>query len=165
MPVGEYRRENGEKATTFEEMRFIDSFRFMGMGLEKLLSFLPKDAFEILDTHFASNHSKADIKLLHQKVFYPYAYADKLEKFNEPDLPPIEKWSDALQGGDTSINDENFRHTKNVFDIFGYQNFGAYHDLYLTTDTLLLACVFEHLEKFAIPPMHWIARNITLIPI
>ena len=46
----------GEKATIFEEMRFIDSFRFMGMGLEKLVSFLPKDAFEILDSHFASTH-------------------------------------------------------------------------------------------------------------
>ena len=119
----------------------------MGMGLEKLVSFLPKDAFEILDSDYASTHSKADIEMLHQKGFYPYAYADKLEKFNEPDLPPIEKWTDALQGGDISINDENFRHAKKVFDIFGCQKFGASHDLYLTTDTLLLACVFEQLRK------------------
>ena len=82
----------------------------MGMGLEKLVSFLP--AFKILDTHFLSSHSKADIELLHQKVFYPYAYADKLEKFNEPYLPPIEKWTDALQGGGIAINDENSRHAK-----------------------------------------------------
>ena len=119
VPIGEYRRKNGEKATICEEMRFIDSLRFMGMGLEKLVSFLPKDAFEILDTHFASNHSKSDIELLHHKGFYPYAYADKLEKFNEPELPRIEKWTDALQGGDISINDENFRQAKKVFDIFG----------------------------------------------
>ena len=52
-----------------------------------------------------------------------------------------------MQGGDISINDENFRHAKKVFDIFGCQNFGAYQDLYLTTDTLLLACVFEQFRK------------------
>ena len=42
---------------------------------------------------------------------------------------------------------EDFQHATKVFQKFDCENVGSYHDLYLTTDTLLLACVVEQLRK------------------
>ena len=50
--VGEYKNKKREVIELFENMRFLDSFRFMGMSLEKLVSFLPTDGFKIIDNHF-----------------------------------------------------------------------------------------------------------------
>ena len=81
--VGVYKREDGKEVSIYEEMRFIDSYRFMNMSLDKLISFLPVEAFAILDDHFSASHTTEEIKLLHRKGFYPYSYADSFEKFNE----------------------------------------------------------------------------------
>ena len=122
-------------------MRFLDSFRFMGMSLEKLVSFLPTDGFKIIDNHFEEKFAKKQIKLLHQKSFYPYSYFDNFERFSEKRLPPLNKWKNTLAGGKVSIALENLAHANQVFRTFECKTLGDYHDLYLTTDTLLLACV------------------------
>jgi uridine phosphorylase len=43
-----------------------------------------------------------------------------------------------------SITDEEYERVQNVWTSMGCQNFESYYDLYLTTDTLLLADVFEN---------------------
>ena len=42
------------------------------------------------------------------------------------------------------IDDIEYRHDNNVFNIFKLNNLGDYHDLYVQSDTLLLADVFEN---------------------
>ena len=145
--VGEYKNKKGELIELFENMRFLDSFRFMGMSLEKLVSFLPTDGFKIIDNHFEEKFAKKQIKLLHQKSFYPYSYFDNFERFSEKRLPPLNKWKNTLAGGEVSITLENLAHANQVFRTFKCKTLGDYHDLYLTTDTLLLACVFEKFRK------------------
>ena len=44
------------------------------------------------------------------------------------------------------IEDIDYRHGNNVFNKFQLNNLGDYHDLYVQSDTLLLADVFENLR-------------------
>ena len=42
------------------------------------------------------------------------------------------------------INDIDYRHANSVFKRFKLANLGDYHDLYVQSDTLLLADVFNN---------------------
>ena len=46
-----------------------------------------------------------------------------------------------------NIDDIDYRHGNNVFKIFKLKNLGEYHDLYVKSDTLLLADVFENIRN------------------
>ena len=43
----------------------------------------------------------------------------------------------------SSINEEDYQHAQRVWKEFGIRDLGDYHDLYLRTDVILLANVFE----------------------
>ena len=43
----------------------------------------------------------------------------------------------------SGISDGDYEHTRKVWKEFGIKNMGEYHDLYLRTDIILLANVFE----------------------
>ena len=143
----QHKNKKGEMIELFENMRFLDSFRFMGMSLEKLVSFLPTVGFKIIDNHFEEKFAKKQVKLLHQKSFYQYSYFDHFERFSEKRLLPLNKWKNTLAGGEVSITLKNLAHANQVFRTFKCKKLGDYHDFYLTTDTLLLACVFEKFRK------------------
>ena len=49
-----------------------------------------------------------------------------------------------------NIDDIDYRHGNNVFKRFKLKNLGEYHDLYVQSDTLLLADVFENFRKMCI---------------
>ena len=58
------------------------------------------------------------------------------------------------------IYDIDHRHDNNVFKRFKLKNLGEYHDLYVPSDTLLLADVFENfrnkcLEVYELDPAHY----------
>ena len=61
-----------------------------------------------------------------------------------------------------NIEDIDYRHGNNVFKIFKLNNLGEYHDLYVQSDTLLLAEVFENfrnkcLEVNELDPAHFLS--------
>ena len=49
-----------------------------------------------------------------------------------------------------NIDDIDYRHGNNVFKKFKLKNLGEYHDLYVQSDTLLLADLFENLRNICI---------------
>ena len=57
-----------------------------------------------------------------------------------------------------NIEDIDYRHGNNIFKIFNLKNIGEYHDLYVQSDTLLLADVFEKcLEVYELDPAHFLS--------
>ena len=61
-----------------------------------------------------------------------------------------------------SIDDVDYRHGNNVFKRFKLKNLGEYHDLYVKSDTLLLADVFENFRDtcvkiYELDPAHFLS--------
>ena len=83
--------------------------------------------------------------LLLRKGVYPYEYIDSFERFFETSLPDKDAFYSNLNM--ESITDIDYRHAKNVFNKFNNNNLGDYHDLYVQSDTLLLADVFTNFRK------------------
>ena len=66
---------------------------------------------------------------------------DSWEKFDETTLPPKEDFYSELNL--EGISDEDYAHAQKVLEVFEINNHSEYHDLYVQSDTLLLADVFE----------------------
>ena len=73
---------------------------------------------------------------------------DILEKFNETTIPSKEAFYSNLNL--ENITDEDYNHTQKVWDVFKIRNLGGYHDLYVQSDALLLADVFENFRDNSI---------------
>ena len=96
--------------------------------------------------------------LLLRKGVYPYEYMDSFERFSETSLPDKDAFCSSLNM--ESITDIDYRHTKNIFNKFDNNNLGDYHDLYVQSDTLLLADVFANFRKvcfdiYELDPAHF----------
>ena len=85
---------------------------------------------------------------------------DNWGKFNETSLPSKEPFYSNLNMED--IDDIDYRHGNNVFNKFKLNNLGDYHDLYVQSDTLLLADVFKNfrdmcLKEYELDPVHFLS--------
>ena len=89
------------------------------------------------------NHDNNKFILLLRKGVYPYKYMDDWEKFNEKSLPEKEDFY-------SNITDTDCAHAKRVYKDFEIKNLGEYHDLYVQSDTLLLADVFENFRNMCL---------------
>ena len=135
------------------EIRFIDSFKFLQTSLANLVSNLSPDDFHITKHVFKLNTS-----LLTRKGVYPYDYVSSLDKLSETCLPPREEFYSKLN--DEDISDEDYQQAINVWNTFGCKTIKDYHDLYLKSDVLLLADVFENFRKtclkhYKLDPAHY----------
>ena len=79
-------------------------------------------------------------------------------KFKETQLPPIEAFLSNLNM--TNISEDDYEHAQRVWKEFRIRNLGEYHDLYLRTDVILLANVFEAfrdtcLEHYSLDPAYF----------
>ena len=98
--------------------------------------------------------------LLLIKGVYPYEYMDSWERFDEISLPEKEVFYSSLNIED--ITDGDHRHAKRVFKSLNNKNLGNYPDLYVQSDTLLLADVFENfrnkcIEIYELDPVHFLS--------
>ena len=98
--------------------------------------------------------------LLIRKGVYPYEYKDSWERFDETSLPKNEAFYSELNLED--VTDEDYEHAQKVWEVFEIKNLGEYHDLYVQSDTLLLADVFENfkdkcIEIYEHDPAHFLS--------
>ena len=108
---------------------------------------------------FRNNDLNKFIVLLRKGV-YPYEYMDSWERFNETSLRSKKEFYSNLNMED--IDEIDYRHGNNVFRSFKLENLGDYHDLYVKSDTLLLADVFENfrdmcLKVYELGPAHFVS--------
>ena len=61
----------------------------------------------------------------------------------------------------SGVSDTDYEHTCSVWREFGIRNMGEYHDLYLRTDVILLANVFESFRRVCLEKL-W-TRSITFL--
>ena len=83
--------------------------------------------------------------LLLRKGVYPYEYMDSWERFNKASLPDKKAFYSELYLED--ITNEDYPHTQKIFEELKLKNLGDYHGLYVQSDTLLLADVFENFRN------------------
>ena len=138
--VGEYVNKKGEKVKIKHEIRFLDSFKFMASSSESLVGNLGLEKLKETRKEFGMK-----FKLMKRKGIDPYDYMNGIEKFSEEKL--YSKLNDKL----------DFDHAQRIWKEFGVKNLGEYHDLYLKSDVLLLADVFEEfrnvcLENYSLDP-------------
>ncbi|XP_060525076.1 uncharacterized protein LOC132701296 [Cylas formicarius] len=126
------------------KFRFIDSFRFLGASLDNLVSSMDKNELYILRKEF-SDLDESKLNLLSQKGIFCYDYIDHIDKLNETTLPPIEEFYNKLS--ESNISEEKYSHAQSVWQSFEIKNLGEYSDLYLKTDVILLADIFENFRK------------------
>ena len=83
---------------------------------------------------------------------------DSWDRFEETKLPPKDSFYSSLSM--SGVSDTDYEHARKVWREFGINNMGEYHDLYLKTDVILLANVFEAfrnvcLNNYGLDPAHF----------
>ncbi|XP_073982716.1 uncharacterized protein [Rhodnius prolixus] len=136
------------------KFRFIDSFRFMSESLSQLVLYLPKNSFRETTKFF----NETQLPLVLRKGVFPYDYVNSWERLEENNLPPKEAFYSTLM--DSNIDEEDYNHAMKVWNHFECSTLGEYSDIYLKTDVLLLADVFQNfrnvtMETHKIDPAHY----------
>ena len=119
-----------------------------------------KDFNKELIKRFANTYNFCDndlnkFILLLRKGVYPYEYMDNWET----SLPDKESFYSGLNK--ENIDDIDYRHGNNVFKKFKLKNLGEYHNLYVQSNTILLADVFESfrntcIKVYELDPAHFL---------
>ena len=145
------------------KLRFIDSFKFMASSLDSLINNLVKGHAGLVirggrKLIGLNDYSEEQYELLVRKGIYPYEYMSSWDKFAESQLPPKKAFYSNLNM--SNVSDDDYEHVQKVWCTFNIKNVGEYHHLYLKTDVILLANVFEAfrdtcLEHYKLDPAHF----------
>lgn len=152
--------ENDEYITNYREkprFRFIDSYRFLQCSLAELAKSLPSDKLIITRKEWKKLR-EVKFNLLTTKGIYPYSHMKSWESLQERQLPPIESFYDQLH--DNNISEKDYEHAQKVWREFNIQTMQEYTELYLKTDILLLADIFEtfrfnSIKLYELDPVHY----------
>ncbi|CAB4024395.1 uncharacterized transposon-derived, partial [Paramuricea clavata] len=150
---------NMEKYISFslgKNLVFIDSIQFMASSLEALVSNLSPEDFRIVGKRWKGE----DFNLVTQKGVLPYEFLDDISKLNTEGLSSKDKFYSSLY--ESEVKEEDYQRALKVWDHFKMKTMRDYHDLYLETDVLLLADVFENfrrtcLESYELDPAHYVS--------
>ena len=155
VPVEKYIDKNREEKDKLSEFRFIDSFKFMSSGSDSLTKNLVGSGKRLFGFE---DYSELQYGLLTRKGVYPYEYINSWDRFEETQLPSMNAFYSNLNI--SSISEEDYQHAQRVWEEFGIRDLGDYYDLYLRTDVVLLANVFEAfrntcLRHYSLDPAHF----------
>ena len=98
--------------------------------------------------------------MLLRKGVYSYEYIDSWERFDETSLPDKKAFYSELYLED--ITNKDYAHAQRVFEELKLKNLGNHHDLYVQSDILLLADVFENfrnkcIEMYELDPTRFLS--------
>ena len=138
--------------TINENLVFIDSIQFMNLSLDLLVKNLSDNDFKYLSEEFSHE------MLVKGKGVYPYEYMDSFKRFSENKLPEKCKFFSYLK--DECLREKDYLKAVDIWNMFKMNSMGDHHDLYLKTDVLLLADVFEKfintgLDYYKLDPCHY----------
>ena len=150
---------NAEKYITFKigkHLKFIDSYQFLASPLANLAKNLPDEKYVYTSEAFSGER----LALMKEKGAYPYDYMDSFQKFSQTQLPKRDDFYSLLTNEE--ISESEYAHAQKVWETFGIENMGQYHDLYLKSDVLLLADIFEnfrehYLHIYGLDPAHYVS--------
>ena len=148
--VGEYKKDDEIKPILFE-IRFLDTFAFMGTSLCNLVENLKKNVDDITELRNiyknTSDYFKDDeqFKLMIKKGIYPYDFIDNYNKMYTTILPTQDKFYSKLN--ESECDDKDYLTAQIVWDKFKCEKFLDYHNIYLISDVLLLNDVWENFRK------------------
>ena len=143
--------KESNKTTQYCEFVKLNENRLMYKCLScKEISYKPIQPLidRFSNTYKLCNNDNEKFVLLLRKGVHPYEYIDNWNRLNEIEPPSKEKFYSNLRM--KSINDRDYEHGKIVWKALKIKNLGEYHDLYVQSDTLLLADVFEEFGKSCI---------------
>ena len=146
--VDTFKDKNGKERKIFLNNRFIDSFKFMGCGLDSLVKNLTNNGTDDSLVPHTKNRFQEKTHLTLRKGVYPYDYMDSPKRLEETQLPPKSEFYSKLS--DSNISDEDYEHAQKVWRGFEMSTMRDYHDLYLELDVLLLADVFENFREICL---------------
>ena len=149
------------------------SYRFLQSGLDGLIKTLHEDDLIILKKEFPDILPNSSIRmeqintiqynwqLLNKKLAYPYEYFKSLEDY---DLPITnltkEDYFSKLKNG--YPDDEEIERTNKIIETFNIKTGKELTELYLKSDVILLADVFEKfikvsIKEFEINPLYCVS--------
>ena len=151
------------------ENKFIDNMRpitnSLSKSIDKVSEIDRKISYDALivkfyNTYQLCNKDLDKFALLLRKGVYPYEYMDSWKRFKEESLPDKEYFYSELNK--EHITDDGYAHAQKVWDTFNIKNLGEYHDLYVQSDTALIADAFENfrdkcIEIYELDPAHFLS--------
>ena len=123
---------------------------------EALLNYMGENDLKVLKRGFPDKW-----KYLTKKLAYPYEYFNSIEDYQKPvNNLKKEHFFSKLKNG--YPNDEEIQRTMDIIERFNIKNGEELTEIYLKSDVLLLACVFEKFIKvsvneFGINPLYCVS--------
>ena len=141
---------------TYGCIRFIDSYRFLLSALDSLVKNLDENDFKMLKKEFPDK-----CQYLNKKLAYPYEYFNSIDDYQKP-VDNLEKKDFFSKLKNKCPDDEEMQRTKEIIEIFNIKNGKELTQLYLKSDVILLADVFEKfikisIEEYGINPLYCVS--------
>ena len=98
--------------------------------------------------------------LLLRKGVYPYEYMSNWTRLDDQQLPPRDQFFNKLR--DCECSQADYDHAQRVWTAFNCRTMRDYHDIYLKSDVLQLADIFESfrnlgMKEYKLDPAHYVS--------
>ena len=151
---------NNEKYISFTlgNFRFLDSYAFMSDSLEALTSNLKKTGIQYFKNTSRFFNDPNELDLITQKGVCPYDFMNSFDKFDYPSLPTREEFYSKLNISD--ITKEDYKLAQTIWKTFNCKTMRDYMDIYLKSDVLCQADVFEYfrdscMKNYGLDPLYY----------
>ena len=143
-------------SVTYGCIRFIDSYRFLSSGLDLVVKNLVEDDFKILKKEFPDKW-----QYLNKKLAYPYEYFNSIDDYKKP-VHNLENKDFFSKLKNKCPDEKEIDRTREIIKKFNIKNGKELTELYLKSDLILLADVFEKfikisVEEYVINPLYCVS--------